>query len=326
MPPLRIPLSRPHEIVVIENLPVLVEEVADEPTWPGRALPRDARRIYPPPWAGGRRPPWAAVLPEPEPVAFGAPARVSFQPGPVPTDLMDEDVEVFEEPPDIDDDIQQLDAVKPVTVDPPEGMVWVPPRQIRLGENTFEVEGYLLDRLLVTRGDWEVFVRATGTPAPEGWRGGRPPPGTEEHPVTDVTWADAVAYASWRGARLPTVAEWLAAAAGLTWFPPNSERCGATLCHCPRAGRLTGTAPVGAHPNSNSMEGASDLLGNVWEWAAPDDRLPPPDIDHAWALGGSFKHACPSQPSTWGTRVPQTMIHRAKSWPHLGFRCARSAS
>jgi formylglycine-generating enzyme required for sulfatase activity len=86
-----------------------------------------------------------------------------------------------------------------------------------------------------------------------------------DHPVVLVTRADALAFADRIGARLPTSAEWSAAAGEATWpwgdtFDP--ERCnGAEAAY-------GWTVPVRAHPDGASPCGAEQLAGNVWEWVA----------------------------------------------------------
>lgn len=283
--------SPEDEAVVIEAFPD--EEETDEAPAPRRPLPRAARR-----------PPWAAVLPAPLPVREAEPRGEA-------------DAVVLEVP------LQQLTraAAKVLSFAPERraGMVVVPPREVKLGDRRFVVESFLLDQDVVTRAQWAEWLAARGDR--------RPRPGEREArlPVTDVSYAEARAYAAWRGLRLPTVAEWLAAAAGLSWFPHGQEVCPVGLCQCPRAGMPREVSAVGAHPASHSDDGVHDLLGNVWEWCDPDPRLSGPDPDHAWALGGSYRHVCPGADPA-ARRVPQTMIHVAKTWPYLGFRCARSAA
>jgi formylglycine-generating enzyme required for sulfatase activity len=86
-----------------------------------------------------------------------------------------------------------------------------------------------------------------------------------DHPVVLVTRADALAYCAWLGARLPTSAEWSAAAGDGTW--PWGDAFDPERCNCAEAG-WGWTTPVHAHPAGAAPGGAQDLAGNVWEWVA----------------------------------------------------------
>lgn len=152
------------------------------------------------------------------------------------------------------------------------------------------VSGFWIDRHEVTRAEYAAFLQATGYRPPHvaeawaagefNWTGPTPPPGTDDHPVVLTSWYDAREYCRWRGARLPTDAEWELAAHG----PASSRRpypWGAAW----EPGRMNGgqldpssscdasdgwwtTAPVGTFPAGRTPEGVEDLFGNAWEWTA----------------------------------------------------------
>jgi ergothioneine biosynthesis protein EgtB len=87
-----------------------------------------------------------------------------------------------------------------------------------------------------------------------------------------VTHAEAQAYARWRGARLPTEAEFMRAAYGAPAGEDRPFPWGATV---PAAG-LHGVfdfsswdpEPAGSHPDGRSAWGVDDLVGNGWEWTS----------------------------------------------------------
>ena len=138
-----------------------------------------------------------------------------------------------------------------------------------------------------------------------------------------MSWAEASAFARWRGARLPTEAEWRRAAEGIPRPAPANVHF-----------RHGSPVPVGSHPEGASAWGVLDLVGNGWEWTssafapfpgfAPMPRYPGYSADffdgaHYVMLGGS-----------WAT--DEALLRPSfRNWfqPHYPyvfsqFRCARS--
>jgi formylglycine-generating enzyme required for sulfatase activity len=153
-------------------------------------------------------------------------------------------------------------------------------------ETAVEVAAFEIDVNDVTNGDWLGFVRAGG-PLPPFWveRDGQMKllGMFEEFPLplswpVYVTHAQASAYAAWRGARLPTEAEYHRAAFGT---PDGEERAfpwgdaPPTSKHGNFDFRRFDPEPVGINPLGASAFGVHDLIGNGWEWTStPFEPLP----------------------------------------------------
>ena len=223
-----------------------------------------------------------------------------------------------------------------LSVAPPD-MVLIPGGVFRMGSQNAEdpakpsevpaheviVRPFLIDKYEVTNAAYAAFVKATGYPAPPDWKKGTYPPGKDNHPVVNVSWEDARAYAAWAGKRLPTEAEWEFAARGTEGrrYPWGNDF---NRWRLNSAETKVGHAePVGSFPAGATPEGVCDMAGNVAEWTASDDTAYPgstykPEPGHKIVRGGGF-----SLPGKYASATKRTQVPPDTRDPALGFRCAR---
>jgi formylglycine-generating enzyme len=127
------------------------------------------------------------------------------------------------------------------------------------------LDAYGMGVFAVTNRQYRRFVMETKYRPPGGarWRN------TElaDHPVTDVDWDDAAAYATWAGCALPTEAQWERAARGPhdLVYPWGHEWDDRRCRHNGNKGAEQ-TCAVWGYASGVSGFGTYNQSGNVWEW------------------------------------------------------------
>jgi iron(II)-dependent oxidoreductase len=132
--------------------------------------------------------------------------------------------------------------------------------------HTVFLSDYYISRYPVTNQEYREFVQCTGHRIPIHWQRSTFPDDMGNHPVANVSWQDADAFARWRGCHLPSEPEWEKAARGTDERPypwgqrfTEGERC--------NANNLVGTTtPVNEFPDGRSFYELWDMVGNVYEW------------------------------------------------------------
>ncbi|MES1982072.1 MAG: formylglycine-generating enzyme family protein [Pseudomonadota bacterium] len=205
-------------------------------------------------------------------------------------------------------------------------------------QHTANLEEFMLDRYEVTNLQYKKFIDATAHRSPDHFRNRTYPAGKADHPVTFVSWDDAVAYCAWAGKRLPTDQEWEKAARGTDGrVYPWGDEFDLENANMPlrwQALKQYGdTTPVGAFEKGVSPYGAYDMSGNVWEWTASWYEAYPGNTTPSESYGQRYKTI---KGGSWfdcsiykcGISAPvynrAFFAQRTKN-DTFGFRCAKDA-
>jgi formylglycine-generating enzyme required for sulfatase activity len=230
------------------------------------------------------------------------------------------------------------------------------------------LDAYWIDQTEVTVAMFRKFIQETGyvtTAERDGWgKCWTPGPKEEEwekvpgadwehpygpdssaeddHPVTQVSWEDALAYAEWVGGKLPTEAQWEKAARGTDgrYWPWGIVFDGNLVNSCDLSCKIERwkdertddgfafTSPAGSFPGGASPYGALDMSGNVWEWTrdwyekyyywrAPDKNPTGPESGSLRSMRGGAWY----DTDVWMTCTVRHQNPARDRYTDLGFRC-----
>lgn len=198
-------------------------------------------------------------------------------------------------------------------------------RFVNFPSKKLKVDPFEIQKFEVTNHEYKAWLdklpadkRAEHTPKEHftdkgTWKNGWYPKGQENHPVVNVSYYDAKAYAEANGWRLPRRSEWEAAARGNDAnLYPWGDSFDKSKCNFDS----DDTMPVGSFPSGASPFGVMDMAGNVWEWLKePFDKT-----QKAFLLkGGSYK----DNDENSALSPNQLAAPRDDTQPTQGFRCVR---
>lgn len=227
----------------------------------------------------------------------------------------------------------------------------IPAQDLKAGSAVFVKLSEALEAATIT--NWWHFVEGANWKNPLG--PGSSIEGREHFPVIHISYNDALAYANWKGNRLPTEAEYEYASRG--GLDGAKYASGASLTDNGRHLANTwqglfpfndtaedgyvGLAPVGCYPPN--AYGLYDIIGNVWEWTQsvyyprhfdPQDlpkNLPPqgydeqqPGVAVGVIKGGSY--LCSSDFCARYRPAARHAQDTGLGTSHIGFRTVKDPS
>ena len=182
-------------------------------------------------------------------------------------------------------------------------MVWLPAGDFLMGakksspdseekpQHKVHIQRLAMSRYEVTIAQYERFAKATGRKLPDTLHMDK-----SDHPIINVSWDDAIYYASWLSKqsghkyRLPSEAEWeYAARAGTPSSYWWGNRIGKNRAHCFGCGApFNPRKPAKIGSFAASPFGLYDTAGNVMEWVQDcwhNDYNHAPDDGSVWEGG-----------------------------------------
>jgi formylglycine-generating enzyme required for sulfatase activity len=243
-------------------------------------------------------------------------------------------------------------------------MIYVPSGIFRMGDNDGEsdespshivkLDPYFIDETEVTNGQYAYCVdegvcSPPSRPGATFHRAYFGDPAFDDFPVIFVNWFDARDYCAWRGARLPSEAEWERAASydpvqAIKYRYPWGDVFDGNLANfcdtnCPQSDKNiefddehNDTAPAASFPDGVSPFGLYDMAGNVMEWVSDwyDPRYyeESTDTNPLGPLEGEFKSL---RGGSWLSSAKEVRTSGRSSYlpsvsrAVLGFRCAMTA-
>jgi formylglycine-generating enzyme required for sulfatase activity len=229
-------------------------------------------------------------------------------------------------------------AIDPADFVDPKGipMVLVPAGKFTMGSDRVDderpihdvyLDAFYIDRYEVTNSYYKTCVTEGVCEVPQD-RNHYDNLGYANHPVVNVDWSMAKTFCEWRGARLPTEAEWEKAARGTDnrIYPWGNSISSEEANY---DNYVKDTKDVGSYRQSVSPYGAYDMAGNVWEWVADwyskdyylyfgsnnSNPQGPPSGEDRVVRGGSWSDPGGTRSAARGVDPP------SRAFNDIGFRC-----